>query len=165
VTSSPSQRGPHAGVVVQVAQRARLANCAALLIRAARAACAAVEFRRGELSIAVVGDRTMARLHLQHCGIRGSTDVLTFDLGSLPKRGTVEGEIVVCAAEARRRVGVAAPRRVSRELALYVVHGVLHLSGMDDHTAAGFRRMHALEDRILSGLGLGRVFAELNAER
>ena len=36
---------------------------------------------------------------------------------------------------------------------LYVVHGVLHLLGYDDHTLADARRMHARALSILEGLG------------
>ncbi|MCG3128117.1 MAG: Endoribonuclease YbeY [Phycisphaerae bacterium] len=45
------------------------------------------------------------------------------------------------------------------ELSLYVVHGILHLSGYDDHTNAGFQRMHRREDELLASLGYGLVFA------
>ncbi|HQL55899.1 MAG TPA: rRNA maturation RNAse YbeY [Phycisphaerae bacterium] len=46
-------------------------------------------------------------------------------------------------------------------MALYVVHGILHLAGYDDHTARDFERMHAREDQLLERLGLGPVFGLL----
>ena len=46
------------------------------------------------------------------------------------------------------------------ELALYLVHGLLHLAGYDDRDAAAFRRMHRREDEILATLGLGGVFQD-----
>lgn len=107
----------------------------------------------------------MVRLHQRFCGRPVPTDVLTFDLGSDPRAGWIEGEIVVCAdvawRHARRRATSEAARRsaVRAELALYVVHGVLHLLGHEDHSRGGFARMHAREDELLSGLGLGPVFA------
>lgn len=107
----------------------------------------------------------MAELHQRYCGRAIPTDVLTFDLGSDARAGRIEGEIVVCADVAWREAGQranggAARRSAARvELALYVVHGVLHLTGHEDHSAHGFVRMHAREDEILSELGLGRVFA------
>lgn len=129
-------------------------DAVSLLQRAARAAAAAEGARGGSLSIAVVGARRMASLHLRHSGISGPTDVLTFDLS---RGNRLDGEIVVCAAVAARR---AAERGIpfASELALYVVHGVLHLCGYDDHTPRGFQRMHAREDEVLARLGLGRVF-------
>ena len=38
------------------------------------------------------------------------------------------------------------------------MHGVLHLIGFDDRTAAGYRKMHRKEDEILTRLGVGPVF-------
>jgi len=43
---------------------------------------------------------------------------------------------------------------------LYVVHGVLHCLGHDDHDEAGYASMHALEDRVLYAIGVGATFAE-----
>ena len=39
-------------------------------------------------------------------------------------------------------------------LALYVVHGLLHLCGYDDHDDADRRRMRRREDELLSQAGL-----------
>lgn len=135
--------------------RREVGNCASLMRRAAFATAAAEGARTGTISIAVVGARRMAALHARHSGIAGPTDVLTFDLGGSPRR--LDGEIIVCADVAARR---AAARGIplGSELALYVVHGVLHLCGYDDHTRRGFQRMHAREDEILVNLGVGAVF-------
>lgn len=126
----------------------------AMAIDAARAA----SVRRGELSIAVVGDEQMAQLHEQYKDVPGTTDVLTFDLGEDLDDNQIEGEIIVCLDEAARQ---AAQRghSVRHELLLYVVHGILHLLGEDDHEPDDFKRMHDREDQILTLLGLGAVFA------
>jgi probable rRNA maturation factor len=110
-----------------------------------------------ELSVALVGDRRMAALHEQFLGIPGPTDVLTFPMDEDDRGRATAGEVVVCVPEARRqakRNGVG----VERELLLYALHGMLHLCGYDDRTAAAFRTMHATEDRILTQLGVGPVF-------
>jgi probable rRNA maturation factor len=114
--------------------------------------------RLQRLSLALVGDALMARLHERHLGIPGPTDVLTFVLDSDARGRTIEGEIVVCVPEARRqaRRRRTAPRH---EALLYAIHGLLHLEGMDDTTPDGFSRMHAMEDRLLRRLGIGAVFA------
>lgn len=134
----------------------RNAATAALLRRAALHAAAAEGFRAGELSIAVVGRRAMAGLHNRYLGLAGPTDVLSFDLGTDRRARRIEGEIVVCADVARRVAG-AGTRGLARELALYVVHGVLHLAGYDDHRPRDFARMHAREDELLAETGLGPV--------
>jgi len=133
-----------------------------LLRRAAAYTAGAEGFRAGDLSIAVVDAATMSALHESRLGHRGPTDVLTFDLGSDPAAGRLEGEIVVCADVARAAAterGAPAGTGPRAELALYVVHGVLHLAGHTDDTPAAARRMHGREDELLTELGLGPVFS------
>ena len=91
-------------------------------------------------------------------GVNGPTDVLTFELGHDRLGRPTAGEVVVCVPEARRQAA-ARDTTVERELLLYALHGVLHLSGYDDLDAAAYRRMHLAEDRILNRLGLGPIFA------
>jgi probable rRNA maturation factor len=136
-----------------------------LLRRVAAHVSAAEGVRRGFLSVAVVKAPEMTGLHQRFCGIAAVTDVLTFDLGSDARAGWIEGEIVACADVAWREAGRGAATGAARrsaaraELALYVVHGILHLAGYEDRSRRGFARMHAREDELLSELGLGRVFA------
>lgn len=126
--------------------------------------------RSGHIFIAVVGNARMAALHHRYMGLPEPTDVLTFDLGSDRKSRRMEGQIVVCADVARRRAArlqfaaeSGGPRARNRallcELALYVVHGVLHLAGYDDHSKGDFERMHRREDFLLKRLGYGPVWS------
>ncbi len=129
-----------------------------------------------DVSVAVVTDTEIAELHEKYMNIKGATDVLTFDLaerddagaraaGSTGFAGTtrfaggrhVEGEIVVSADTAKRRAEERA-HPVAAELALYVVHGTLHLLGMDDATEQQAMKMHEMEDEILAAIGVGRVY-------
>ena len=74
-----------------------------------------------------------------------------------PGGGGLEGELVISVDAAVRE----ASRRghgVDAEVALYAVHGTLHLLGYHDHQEEEAARMHELEDDILSSLGMGRVF-------
>jgi len=119
-----------------------------MLRRVARRVAAAEGFESGQLSVAIVGARRMANLHWQYLGVGGPTDVLTFDLGSDRRHGRLDGEIVLCADVARRQ------RAWRAELALYLVHGVLHLAGYDDRTPRAARRMHAREAELLRELGI-----------
>ncbi len=101
------------------------------------------------LSIAVVPDRRLTRLHAEWLGDPTPTDVLSFDLSDDLSEA---GEIVAshdCARRTARARGVAP----GRELALYVVHGVLHLCGYDDHAARERAAMRAAEQRVLAALG------------
>lgn len=112
------------------------------------------------LAVAIVPDAEMTRLHREHCGIDSTTDVLTF---SDAKPGEpIDVDIAVCVDEAKRQAAMRG-HGVERELLLYIVHGLLHGAGYDDHDEAGHRAMHAEEDRILAAVGVGATFRD--AER
>lgn len=113
----------------------------------------------GELRVRVVGDAEMARAHEKHLGDPSTTDVMTFDLadGASARGAPVDADLLVCANEAARKAsehGYA----LERELLLYVVHGLLHCLGHDDHDEASYQRMHALEDELLEAIGVGATF-------
>ena len=90
--------------------------------------------RRPGLAVAVVfvSDRRLARLHAEHLGDPRPTDVMVFDLAGVGRGPQAELYVSVDRArtEARER-GLA----LEQELALYVVHGCLHLCGYDDRRA------------------------------
>jgi len=114
---------------------------------------------RGEVRVRIVGDGEMAAAHERYSGIPGTTDVLTFDLRDDPAAGgALDTDILVCIDEARREAGHRG-LSVERELLLYIVHGVLHCLGYDDHDEAGHAAMHDEEDRVLEAIGVGRTFA------
>jgi probable rRNA maturation factor len=65
----------------------------------------------------------------------------------------LEGEVIAStdtAANAAARVGWPA----EDELLLYVVHGMLHLVGHDDHDSASLAVMRAAERQCLAHFGL-----------
>ena len=85
----------------------------------------------------------MASLNARFHGEAVGTDVLAFAYG----RGA--GEIVISADRARvqaARFGATVPR----EIALYVIHGLLHLEGFRDQPAAERRRLAREEQRVLA---------------
>jgi probable rRNA maturation factor len=93
----------------------------------------------GHLSVALVGPAEIAALNLQHRGIEGATDVLSFPVdGAGASAGPRElGDVVIC------------PEHTS-DLDEAVVHGVLHLCGHDHETDDG--EMLALQDRVMAEL-------------
>ncbi len=117
---------------------------------------AALDAARGEVRVRLVGDEEMAAAHERHTGVSGTTDVLTFDLSD--GDGWLDVDILVCVDEAARQ-GLQRGISAERELLLYIVHGVLHCLGYDDHTDEQSRRMHAREDEILERIGVGATYA------
>ncbi|CAN5443353.1 hypothetical protein BH09PLA1_BH09PLA1_34810 [soil metagenome] len=117
-----------------------------------------------DLSVVLVGDARMRSLHNRYMGIDRPTDVLSFELDHDARGNVLAGEVIVCVPEARRQ----AKRRGTgalNETLLYALHGMLHLCGFDDKTDAGFNRMHRMEDKILTQLGVGAVFGMAGSAR
>ncbi|MEI8387635.1 MAG: rRNA maturation RNase YbeY [Verrucomicrobiota bacterium] len=86
----------------------------------------------------VVGRRRMAQVHREFLNVSGPTDVITFPYG----------EILVCAPVAESRAAEFG-HDVTTELALYCIHGLLHLAGHDDVEADSAQRMAEEQERIL----------------
>jgi probable rRNA maturation factor len=89
------------------------------------------------IEVAVVSDAVIARVHRQFMGVPGATDVITFD----------HGEIVVSADTARVQAAEHG-HAVVDELALYIIHGLLHLNGYDDLAPRARAKMHRMQNRI-----------------
>jgi probable rRNA maturation factor len=104
--------------------------------------------RGTELEVALVDDATIARLNRRFLGHRGPTDVITFPSGTAPGERTL-GEVVISVERAREQARLVG-WPVRREVALLLVHGILHLRGHDDLTPAAAARMRAREREILA---------------
>ena len=90
------------------------------------------------ITVSLISDERMARLHQQFSGLSGPTDVLTFH----------HGEIIISAETAARQAR-AFGSSTERELRLYIVHGLLHLCGYDDRNAQARARMERLQREVL----------------
>jgi rRNA maturation RNase YbeY len=113
-----------------------------------------------DLAIHVLPAPEMCRLNETFLRHKGSTDVLAFDYSPPGHRKVLYGEIFVCLDEAfiqARRFGTT----WQSELVRYVIHGVLHLTGHDDHHPARRRKMKLEENRLLKQLGRQFDFSEL----
>lgn len=115
------------------------------LRRTATAAARAAGPLAGPVHIHLVPDAEIRRINRERLGHDWPTDVCTFPM----EEPFLWGELVVSLDTARRE---AAERGipVARELALYVVHGVLHLRGFDDRTGPQRRAMRLAEARSLA---------------
>jgi probable rRNA maturation factor len=107
---------------------------------------------RAEVSVALVDNATIEPLNLRHLGHAGPTDVLSFAL-SEPGEGVLAGELVISAEMAAARAHELQIDPAA-ELALYVVHGLLHLCGYDDHTASDVDLIRRREAEHMAAEGL-----------
>ena len=121
-----------------------------------------------ELSLMFVDEATIAELNASFMGHQGPTDVLAFPIdddavvGRSPDASTTGpdrdpatdvplllGDVVVCPAVAARNAPAHAGT-YHDEIALLVVHGILHVLGHDHATPEETTRMQARERELLS---------------
>ena len=108
----------------------------------------------GDLSLSLVDDREMGRLHGRFSGDPAPTDVLAFPLpGPVPGGPPAPAGEVVVSVETAVREARARGLRPRVEVLLYAVHGVLHLLGEDDHDPVKARRMDRRTLALLRALG------------
>jgi len=122
--------------------------------RTAELVLAAEESSEIQISIALVGDETIARLNFEYLGHDGPTDVISFKLEQhgLPP----VGDIYIGTEQARRQAADAGVD-VREELVRLTIHGILHVLGWD-HDGEGasegspmYDRQEALVERALRG--------------
>lgn len=120
-----------------------------------RAACewVAAEFglERLEVSIGVVDDRAIQALNREHLAHDWPTDVISFVFEREDTK--VDGEIIA-SAETAKRLSQSADWSPEDELLLYIIHGLLHLAGLDDIELDEQAAMRDAERRCLMDLGV-----------
>ena len=116
-----------------------------------------------ELSLLITDDATVRDLNKKYRGKDKTTDVLSFALEADKRGGAAAGfvmppgemvhlgEVIVSYPQAAKQEAER-KRAVEGELALLVVHGVLHLLGYDHDKPAREREMRSLEQRVLSAV-------------
>lgn len=98
------------------------------------------------LSIAFVDHRTMRRLNRAYRGKDHVTDILSF--AGVGGQGSL-GELILAWPQVRRQAREHG-KTLKEELALLIVHGVLHLRGYDHETLPDARQMLPLQEKILN---------------
>jgi probable rRNA maturation factor len=115
------------------------------------------------LTVRLVSDREIARMNETFRKKKGPTDVLSFPMvvrrrpvplgrgAEAPKAGEYLGDIAISPATARRYTRKYG-RKLSNELRVLILHGVLHLLGYDHETDRG--EMDLMERKLRKRLGL-----------
>lgn len=112
------------------------------------------KLRKLYASIAIVDDETMQQLNAERLGHAWPTDVISFVLDELDD--SIEGE-VIASAQTAAHVCSAAGWRAEDELLLYIVHGLLHVVGMDDIDSEDRQAMRLMERECLLAVGLAQA--------
>lgn len=87
----------------------------------------------------LVSDRVIARIHQNFMNDPSPTDVITFH----------HGEVIVSLETAKRQAEEFG-ETYEREVARYMIHGLLHLAGWEDHDAEERQEMHRHQEAILA---------------
>ena len=111
----------------------------------------------GNVSLALLSDEPMIALNQRFMQLDHTTDCFSFDLSDESDAGVFCFEVIVNAQMAVREAGRRG-HAAEAELALYVVHGLLHNLGYDDLTESEAEKMHRMEDEILECFGYGTVY-------
>ncbi|MBY0587293.1 rRNA maturation RNase YbeY [bacterium] len=106
----------------------------------------AEEVTSAKIVLAFVDNEVIHRVNRQHLQHDYPTDVITFPYES--HDADVVGEIVISTEFAAQQ----APRfghTIEQEIMLYIIHGLLHLVGYDDHDAGDARQMKRRQEQLL----------------
>jgi probable rRNA maturation factor len=108
-----------------------------------------------ELSVTLVDEPEMTRLHVQYMDEPGPTDVLAFPMDDLDEmsgevgESQLLGDVILCPSVAAAQARDAG-HDTDAELRLLCAHGVLHLLGYDHHEPEDEREMFGLQARLLA---------------
>lgn len=90
------------------------------------------------IEISIVSDEVIDQVHRDFMEIEGATDVITF----------AHGEIVI-SAEYAQSLAKEFSHSTEKELFLYIIHGLLHLAGHEDHEEEQKSTMEAIQFQLL----------------
>ncbi len=144
--TSQRDNDPGPSLAIQRASRAAHIPPDATLRKWARAAL----HREVNVTIRYVAESEGRKLNRSYRGKDYATNVLTFIYGTKP----LEGDVVICAPVVAREAK-SQGKAVTAHHAHLLVHGLLHLQGLDHERRDEAERMENRERRILAKLGFG----------
>ncbi|MCD0459627.1 rRNA maturation RNase YbeY [Roseiconus lacunae] len=124
------------------------------IVDAACAAAVHLGFTCGQLGVRVTDDATIHIINREHLNHDYPTDVISFPYSDDAPH--LEGELVVSIETANENALQYETETVS-ELLLYVIHGVLHIGGLDDQSDEQRDVMRAAERTVMGVLGLNGI--------
>ncbi|MBO4417179.1 MAG: rRNA maturation RNase YbeY [Bacteroidales bacterium] len=106
-------------------------------------------FSAGDLNYVFCDDEYLLQMNRQYLGHDYYTDIITFDSreDALSKR--LDGDIFI-SVDTVRANGEEYGEGFEREIMRVIAHGLLHLIGFDDHTAAQQKKMREAENTALA---------------
>ncbi|MBO5959043.1 MAG: rRNA maturation RNase YbeY [Lentisphaeria bacterium] len=131
-------------------RRASAARVRKLALRAAELAGTGLD-EENPLGVSFLSSRKMTEVNWDYLEHTGDTDVICFNYREADDGFSTGVDILICPAFALRE---ARKRNLpyGREVALYLVHGLLHAAGYDDLKPELKRKMRRAEKRVMTVL-------------
>lgn len=110
------------------------------------------------ITIVIETDQTLRELNKEYLGHDETTDVLSFEINEkdMETGALYLGDIVISFQRAKEQA-LAAGHSVIGEIALLLIHGILHLAGHDHVVESDKKRMWSLQQRLLLDLDFDDV--------
>ncbi len=104
--------------------------------------------KSGWINICFVDSPQIKKFNAKFLKIKGSTDVLAFNLSDKKEKNIILADIIISTQEAREQAANF-KTTPNYELSLYIVHGLLHILGFNDHTPTQTKLMRKKESQYV----------------
>lgn len=105
----------------------------------------ATGFKQGNFEFSFVSDQKMIALNQQYFDKQKTTDVISFNLGSIDNPSA---DIYISIQEARRNI-IELGHTLDNEIQILIIHGILHVKGYEDYNESQRSIMFKEQDKIL----------------
>lgn len=111
-----------------------------------------VEKKNAELNLVFTDNKEIKKINKTFLGHNFATDVISFAYNNASLENNISGEIII-SVEMAIKLAQKLKCTIEGEMALYLVHGLLHLLGYNDKLKKDARKMHQREKELLSMYG------------
>lgn len=111
-----------------------------------------VERKNAELNLVFTDNKKIKEINKTFRGHNFATDVISFAYNNASLGDNISGEIII-SVEMAIKLAQKLKCTIEGEIALYLVHGLLHLLGYNDKLKKDARKMHQREKELLSMYG------------
>ncbi|OHB98818.1 MAG: rRNA maturation RNase YbeY [Planctomycetes bacterium RIFCSPLOWO2_12_38_17] len=111
-----------------------------------------IEKKNAELNLVFTDNKKIKKINKTFLGHNFVTDVISFAYNNSSLENNISGEIII-SVEMAVKLAQKLKCTIEGEIALYLVHGLLHLLGYNDKLKRDARKMHQREKELLSMYG------------
>jgi len=111
-----------------------------------------IEKKNAELNLVFTDNKKIKKINKTFLGHNFATDVISFAYNNSSLENNISGEIII-SVEMAVKLAQKLKCTIEGEIALYLVHGLLHLLGYNDKLKKDARKMHQREKELLSMYG------------